>query len=148
MILESEPMISWDLEGNLSITCQSKQSLITLVLAIPIDWDYQRRQSGPEIRQSLVHLNQYIQHLQEHSTLPAAPLEVSRLGSIASGTSNYFLYVNSDNQVILQCQQLDDTIFLKFPVSRNPQFVEWLTLLKLSLEKLIPSRSVGRCYVS
>lgn len=148
LILETVPVISWDAEGNLTITCQSSTPFITMILTIPMDFQYQRTRTRQAIQHSLTALTQIIQQLQGLTPTIDAPLEISRLVLSLTEATNYYLYVNTENQVVLQCHVNKDTIHMKFPITQNPRFVEWLTYLKSQLEKLIPARSPSRCYVS
>jgi hypothetical protein len=146
--LEIIPLLSWDSDGNLSITGQSKESHLSVICAIPIDWTAQRHQTVITIRQTIIHINNYIVQLQGHVVVNLEPLELSRLFLTPTGSPNYCLYLNSDNQVIILGQRNSETLHLKFPVSMNGQFVAWLQLLKQRLETLIPARSASRCYLN
>jgi hypothetical protein len=148
LILDTTPVISWDANGNLSITCQSSTPVITMMLTLPIDLTYHRTRTSQDIQHTLTALTHVILQLQGVNEASETPLEISRLILSPTDATNYYLYVNPENQMVLQCHLNKETIHLKLPSSLNLRFVEWLQYLKAKLEPLLPARRSSRCYVS
>jgi hypothetical protein len=151
LILDTTPVISWDADGNLSITSQSSTPVITMMLTIPIDLTYHRTRTSQDIQHSLTALTHVILQLQGVNEASETSIEISRLVLRPTDMTTYYLYVNPETQMVLQCHLNKETIHLKFPPSSNLRFAEWLQYIKSHLEKLIPAspaRSASRCYVS
>jgi len=150
LVLDSEPQIEWDLDGNLYIKYISDTDIIYGAINIPVYMENHKKRSYMDIIHSIIDLTTFGQRLRNKETtmVPDAPLEIKRLSLNILDPQGYYLYLNKENRLILQSNHTKDHIYIKFPPSLNIRIAEWLDYLKIQLEQVKQTEKVSKCIIS